>query len=280
MLLFMGRRFGFVWLVFLLVSVMFFPAAANSVVVSPERVVGGGLGAGWRLPPVNVGWDYQIGGARPVRAGVGVVVRDRGAVPAGDYAVCYVNGFQTQPDEKSFWNVSSRRGLVLTGRDGRRVVDSVWGEWLLDTRSAAKRERLAAVMGVWVRGCAGKGFDAVEFDNLDSWTRSGGLLSKKGNVAFARLLTGVAHKAGLAVAQKNTVELVGRGPGLGFDFAVVEECGKYDECLPFVRAYEGRVYVVEYDRGSWMKACRAVGARVSVTLRDREVSPGGPYRGC
>jgi hypothetical protein len=43
-------------------------------------------------------------------------------------------------------------------------------------------------------------------------------------VAYARRLVRRGHRAGLAVAQKNTVELDGRKAG--FDFAVAEECGR------------------------------------------------------
>ena len=48
--------------------------------------------------------DYQLGGAAEPADNVGIVVRDRNASPvAGRYNICYVNGFQTQPDERAFW---------------------------------------------------------------------------------------------------------------------------------------------------------------------------------
>ena len=86
-------------------------------------------------------------------------------------------------------------------------------------------------MGRWVTGCARDGFDAVEFDNLDSFTRSHGLMTRDG-VGYAELLVRRAHDAGLAVGQKN---LAGYdGTAIGFDFAVAEECGRYRR----VRAYD------------------------------------------
>ena len=48
------------------------------------------LAAAVALPPVNARFDYQIGGAYPLPAGVTVVSRDWRDAPAGDYAVCYV----------------------------------------------------------------------------------------------------------------------------------------------------------------------------------------------
>lgn len=230
------------------------------------------------LPPAGASWDYQIGGPRAVPAGAEVVVRDRREPPAGVYDVCYVNGFQTQPDESSYWSARSRRDLVLRDRAGRPVVDTAWGEWLLDIRTSRKRARLTSVIGRWVAGCAAAGYEAVELDNLDSYTRSGGRLERRHAVAHARALILMVHEHGLAAAQKNTVELVGRR--LGFDFAVVEDCARWRECRAFAGAYDDRAYLVEYSRRGWRRACAMVGERVSVVRRDRQVTPAGPYDEC
>src|SRR3954449_3715650 len=116
------------------------------------------------LPPTGTDWDYQLGGSRPVPAHVGIVERDRHASPvSGKYNVCYLNGFQTQVEQKKFWR--GHWSLVLKD-GGKPVVDSVWGEWLLDTRSSPKRRALARIVGRWTDRCSADGFDAVEFDNL------------------------------------------------------------------------------------------------------------------
>jgi hypothetical protein len=99
------------------------------------------------------------------------------------------------------------------------------------------------------------GFDAVELDNLDSFTRSRQLLSGADARAFARLLTARAHSAGLAVAQKNWSELGARGPRIGFDFAIAEECARYDECDRYQEVYGQRVLVVEYRDVDFTVAC-------------------------
>lgn len=232
------------------------------------------------LPDANVAWDYQIGGPRPVPAGAQLVVRDRSEKPAGSYPVCYVNAFQTQPQEAAYWKTPQRRDLVLRSANGKPVADSAWGEWLLDTRTADKRKRLGRVVGRWIAGCAKAGYRGVEFDNLDSWTRSGKRLTERGNLAYARLLNKIAHRHGLATAQKNTAEIAHRGKALGFDFAIVEQCGRWKECAAYADAYRGRAYVVEYSDAEWEDACRQIGSRVSVILRDRLVTPQGPYRSC
>ena len=51
----------------------------------------------------------------------------------------------------------------------------------------------ARIVGRWVDGCAADGFDAVEFDNLDSFTRSHGLIERRQALAYARLLVRAAH---------------------------------------------------------------------------------------
>ena len=88
-----------------------------------------------------------------------------------------------------------------------------------------------------IRTCARKGFDAVELDNLDSWTRfddtprEGDVPFGKGAaIAYAARLIRRAHRRGLAAAQKNTTQIRRR---IGFDFAIAEECGVYDECGDF-----------------------------------------------
>src|SRR5687767_9981474 len=64
---------------------------------------GDGDGGELTLPPVDAPIDYQLGGAYEPPDGVEIVSRDRGAAPAsGLYNLCYVNGFQIQPDEESF----------------------------------------------------------------------------------------------------------------------------------------------------------------------------------
>jgi hypothetical protein len=233
------------------------------------------------LPPANVDWDYQLGGARAVPDRVGIVDGDRKADPVeGAYNICYVNAFQTQPDERHFWRDSPRHWRLVLKRDGHPVVDEAWGEWLLDIRTPARRQRLAAIVGTWVDGCAADGFDAVEYDNLDSFSRSGGLITHADARHFAALLTARAHDAGLAAAQKNWVELGDRGPALGFDFAVAEECGRWRECAGYVATYGEHVLVVEYRRKDFRWTCRHFGDQLSVVRRDVDLSPKGVRRWC
>jgi hypothetical protein len=235
-------------------------------------------------PPANAGFDYQIGGDYPLPEGVSVVSRDWFAGEAADspvYSICYVNAFQTQanepgtdrPDERSNWP----RKLILD----KLGDDPNWGgEYLVDVRSKRKRKRAARWVQQMIDGCAEKGFDAVEYDNLDSWTRFDGTplakkvpFGKKQSLAYATLLADRAHAAGLAVAQKNTADITpAQAQKVGFEFAIAEECARYTECDRYQRVYGDRVIVIEYRRKDFDRACATVGDALSVVLRDRQVS--------
>ena len=242
------------------------------------------------LPPVGGGLDYQLGGAYDPPAGVDIVVRDSTAAPAdGLYSVCYVNGFQTQPAESAAW-LADTPELVLTtdgSPTGTPVRDENWpDELLLDTSTAAKRAAIADRMLTVIEGCAAAGYAALEIDNLDSFTRSDDRLTVEDNLALARLLADGGRESGLAVGQKNAAELADRLTGI-FDFAVAEECDRWNECGLYTAAYGDRVLAVEYSddlRVDFAAACAAPGHPLSMILRDRDlVTPTEPnyvYQRC
>ncbi|SEB49787.1 Glycoside-hydrolase family GH114 [Paramicrobacterium humi] len=212
------------------------------------------------LPPPGP-FDYQLGGPYAPSEGVGTVVRDSTAPTLNDaYNVCYVNAFQTQPGKADDWS-----GLVLVDA-GEPVMDPDWpDEAVLDTSTAASREAIAGRLAPVLEGCADAGFDAVEFDNLDSYQRSNGLLSTADNAALADALIGIAHGLGLAAAQKNAAELLGER--LDFDFAITEECGAFDECAVFEKRYD-RVLDIEYAPDAFHAACEAGALPDDAILRD------------
>lgn len=263
------------------------------------------------LPPANGTFDYQLGGAYPPAADVQVVSRDRTAEPApGVYSICYVNLLQTQPDEPgqsatdppdgtTAWWQRHHPDLLLRDAEGELVMDDVWGEALFDVRTPARRDALFAVQRDWIAGCAQAGFDAVEPDNLDTHTRSTGLLTFAQTRAYLELVVPLAHAEGLAIAQKNTAGDDGYGaigdrfvrtePPQGFDFAIAEECGVHHECEAYTAVYGDLVYEIEYTddnppvtregatRTVFAWACLDRGASISVLLRDRDlVAVGDP----
>ncbi|MBW2527630.1 MAG: endo alpha-1,4 polygalactosaminidase [Deltaproteobacteria bacterium] len=219
------------------------------------------------LPPADGQLDYQLGGAYPPPTGVQVLSRDRLEAPAsGLYNICYVNGFQAQPDDDDWW-LTQHPDLVLRDGDGEPVIDPDWNEMLLDVGTAPKRSALATIVGGWIDQCGTDGFDAVEIDNLDSYSRSQGLLTQENAVAFMKLLSDAAHARGLAIAQKNSTELLPRRADMGTDFVVAEECNRYSECGDYVTEYGNLVFVIEYRQQDFDAGCTNY-PNLSIVLRD------------
>jgi Glycoside-hydrolase family GH114 len=144
-------------------------------------------------------------------------------------------------------------------------------------------------VGRWIAGCAASGFNAVEIDNLDTFTRSfkrgssgATYLSKDDAKRYATLLTAAAHANGLAVAQKNTLELEADADGdvtepdagrqVGFDFGIVEECGQFSECGSFFEVWGSAMFIIEYSDANFRKACNVMRRKASVVRRDVQVS--------
>lgn len=249
--------------------------AAGCVLTGGAVNIAGAGGSTIPLPPANAKWDYEIGPAYPPPPGVELVSRDRDASPAeGLYNICYVNAYQTQPHETKWWK-NNHNNLLLKKASGGYVVDSYWGEILLDISTAAKRNAIATIVNGWIDGCATDGFDAVEPDNLDSWTRSGGRLTKQQAFAFAELIIDHAHEQELAIAQKNAAGQTQLGTTAGFDFAVAEECGRYNECNAYTSQYGDQVYVIEYRDQDFDTSCERWGDTLSIVRRDRGVKGPG-----
>lgn len=236
------------------------------------------------LPPVGGAPDYQLGAPYPPSPRVTIVTRDRTAAPPGDtYAICYVNAFQTQPGEVESWPPD----VLLRETDGSLVHDPDWPEEvLLDTRTPQQRETIRGVLGAWINDCADKGYDAVEFDNLDSYSRVDAL-RRADTVALARDLTSFAHGVGLAAAQKNAAEDASVLRAAGFDFAVAEECAAYDECASYTSVYGEHVVAIEYTDNlprTFAQICADPDHVKSTVLRDRDLvgpsEPGYHYELC
>jgi hypothetical protein len=255
-------------------------AAALPLVVVAAAACGAPPSAEPRLPPTAGTFDYQLGAAYDVPGGLDVVVRDATAEPApGAYSVCYVNGFQTQPGDAALW-LGEHPDALLRDAAGEPVVDPAWpDEYVLDPSTADRRAAILAVLGPVVTGCAEAGFDAVEIDNLDTWTRfddpATGRVDEAGALALAAAYVDLAHGAGLAVAQKNAAEVAAVGHDeLGFDLAVTEECAVHDECAAYTAAYGDHVLQVEYTDAlpeGFAAVCARRDRAPLTILRDRDL---------
>ena len=90
---------------------------------------------------------------------------------------------------------------------------------------------LGRIMQARARMCKRKGFNAIDFDNVDGYTNDTGFhLTGAEQLRYDIFLANTAHRLGLSVALKNDLQQI---PVLlkYFDFAVDEQCFQYDECL-------------------------------------------------
>jgi hypothetical protein len=171
---------------------------------------------------------------------------------SGRHAVCYINAGaweKWRPDASRY--PENVRGRPLDGWPGERWLDVR----RIDVLGPIIQDRLAM--------CRAKGFDGVEFDNVDGYANATGFpLTAHDQLVFDRWLADAAHAAGLAVGLKNTLGLAGRLEPR-FDFAILEQCFEYRECgraRPFLDAGKP-VLDIEYSRrrGQFCDRARALG---------------------
>lgn len=122
------------------------------------------------------------------------------------------------------------------------------GEKWLDIRSQAIRPLLDARFAM----CASKGFDAVEPDNVDGYDNGTGFpITAADQLAFNTWFAGDVHAHGMTVALKNDVDQV-KQLQPSFDFAINEECNRYNECGAYSAFTSAGKWVgqVEYQGGT------------------------------
>ena len=156
----------------------------------------------------------------------------------GAHVVCYMSAGSSEdwrPDDDKF--PARVRGKELQG----------WpGEHWLDVRQL---DVLKPIMRARLDRCRRKGFDGVDFDNVDGYRNDTGFpLTAEHQLRYNRWLARAAHRRGLAAGLKNDLGQV-RALEPFFDFAVNEQCFQYDECdrlEPFIAAGKA-VFDIEYD---------------------------------
>lgn len=197
-------------------------------------------------PDLETSWQWQLGGTIDTSIDVQMYDIDGDTPKAivdelhddGRYVVCYISAGSVE------------RYRSDADRFPKRVVgeklDGWPGERWLDIR---RRTVLKRIMEDRVANCATKGFDAVEFDNVDAWSnRSGFPLSRNDQLRYNVMLANLAHTAGVSAVLKNDVEQTQKLLPY-FDIALNEECFNYNECdrlQPFIDAGKP-VFHVEYE---------------------------------
>jgi len=159
---------------------------------------------------------------------------------AGRKVICYFSAGTREdwrPDAGQF--PASSYGSAVQG----------WaGENWLDVRSSAVRTIMLARMDLAVS----KHCDGLEPDNVDGYNNGSGFpLTGADQINYNTFLATSAHARHLSVGLKNDVDQVGALVG-AFDWALNEECFKYNECstlTPFITANKA-VFQVEYGAAS------------------------------
>ena len=188
----------------------------------------------WQLQgPIDTSFDvdmYDVDGFEVPRGVVGSLHDDGSAV------VCYISAGSWER-----WRPDARRfpASVLGRSNG-------WpGERWLDIR---RRAVLRSIMERRLDMCARKGFDAVEFDNVDVYANDSGFpLRGRDQLRYNVLLAKAAHRRGLSALLKNDLGQI-RTLLPFFDAALNEQCHQFGECGrldPFVEAGKA-VFGVEY----------------------------------
>lgn len=210
----------------------------------------------WRPPP-RESWQIQLSSTPSAPyLKVGMIEVDGFDTPqstvaalhrssAGRGVVCYIDAGTWEnwrPDAHEF--PKSLLGKSDGGWSGERWLDI-----------AKIHGALGRIMQARARMCKSKGFNAVDFDNVDGYDNDTGFhLTAGDQLRYDVFLANTAHRLGLSVALKNDLPQI---PVLlrYFDFAVDEQCFQYHECLTsqnggfgldeFVRAHKA-VFEIEY----------------------------------
>ena len=208
-----------------------------TVTGSPGGTSTVGAGSPWWLPAVGVSWQWQLTGTIDTSVDADVYDIDGFDVTAsvvsnlqsqGRHVIAYFSAGTYEnwrPDAASF--PASVLGANVAG----------WaGEKWLDVRQISI---LQPIMEARVAIAKAKGFNAIEWDNVDGYTNSPGFpLTGAHQIAYNTMLANITHAAGMSVGLKNDLDQIPQLVDL-FDFAINEECFNYDESdalVPFINA--------------------------------------------
>lgn len=197
-------------------------------------------------PEVQTSWQWQLTGTIDTSIDVEMYDVDLFEVPKatvaelqgdGRHVVCYISAGSLEnwrPDASAFPKV-----VVGNKYEG-------WaGERWLDIR---RWDILGPIMTARMDLCASKGFDGIEFDNMEGFHEKTGFpLTAADQLLFNARMANAAHERGLSTIAKNDLgQLATLLPY--FDAALNEECFQWKECskLSVFVAAGKPVFQVEY----------------------------------
>lgn len=229
--------------------------ADNSRAAPVSRVLLGQAPAFWQPAPRTT-WYWQLQGVVPLTEPVQVYDIDgfnniTATVTtlhnSGIKVVCYMDAGTYEswrPDHAKFPN--SVKGETVSGFANER--------WL-DIRQTSI---LLPIMQARAQICQSKGFDAIEWDNIDGYSNDTGFnksdnpasyITAQDQITYNLDLAQIAHGLGLSVAFKNDVDQASQLQA-NFDFALDEQCFEFHECSKDINAFIANnkaVFEVEYN---------------------------------
>ncbi len=176
--------------------------------------------------PAGTGWYWQLQGAINVTKKVKVYDIDlfetspaiiSSLKASGLLVVCYFSAGTYEdwrPDKMDFPSNTLGNGLGWPGE-----------KWIDFRNSVVKNIMIKRLDLAKTKGC-----DALEPDNVDGFANNSGFnLTAQDQINFLKFLATESHLRGMLIGLKNATDLVTSLVSI-FDFAVVEECFKYNEC--------------------------------------------------
>jgi hypothetical protein len=246
--------------------------STNSTNATKPPIVNTTNTSGIYKPALVTSWQWQL--TTPVDTSVDVQMfdidlfeNDASVVTAlkgkGKKVICYMSAGSYEdwrPDAGQF------PASVLGKSNG-------WaGEKWLDIRNIAV---LGPIMEKRLDLCKQKGFDGVEFDNVDGYTNPTGFtLTAADQIAYNKFLADAAHKRGLSAGLKNDIDQI---PQLvdSFDWALNEQCFQYNECDGYkVFVDKGKaVFNVEYELATSQFCSKANAMNINSLKKNLDLDP-------
>lgn len=205
----------------------------------------------------------------------------RGAAKKGIQTICYISVGTLEdwrPDRKTFEKLDKKqRNAGKPAIIGKRYPDWPEERWLNFKRYKVFLHLMVARM----QRCATKGFDLIEFDNLDGHqNKTGFKLGRKHAIRYAKALAAKADALGLVPVQKNVTDL-NRQLEPHFGALLLEDCVLYGFCKAAARYRDAGkpVFNAEYpqawkDEGKTFKLGKAcsTSAKYDISLIVKKLS--------
>jgi hypothetical protein len=221
-------------------------ATSAAPVVTPSLPLPVRCSGCWH-PALKASWQWQLQGT--INQSLHVVMYDvdmfdtsasvvASLHKAGRIVICYIDAGTWEswrPDANKF--PKSVKGNPVSGFSNERWLD------------IRQQSILDPIMKARMNLCKSKGFNGVEFDNVDGYANNTGFpLTASEQLSYNIFLANAAHTRDLSVALKNDLDQVTTLLPY-FDWALDEQCFQYQECnklVPFIKANKA-VMEVEYN---------------------------------